>query len=58
MKLSKEVCRWFIWLVVLFALIGVGVNLIHLKYLEWFLLLLTIGSVILVFAFRYLRERE
>ena len=57
MKLSKEGCRWIIWTVVLIALIWMGINLIHLKHLEWFLLLFTIGCVVLVFAFRHLRVK-
>ena len=57
MNISKEFCRWVIWSVILVALVWMGVNLIHLKHLEWFLLLFTVGCVALVFAFRHLREK-
>ncbi len=54
---SLEKYRWIIWAVVALVLFFCGRSLLHLKHMEWFMLLFSLGSGGLVLAFRSLRDR-
>lgn len=55
---SHEKWRWLVWAVVAVVLVLCGRSLLHLKHMEWFLLLFTLGSAGLVLVFRTLRNRR
>lgn len=55
---SLEGRRWAVWAVTALVLVWSGKSLLHLKHMEWFLLILALASSGLVLLFRYLRTRS
>ena len=56
-KNKKELCRWIIWVIVVVSLVICGKTLTHLKHMELFLLIFTLGCLALVLLFRQLRDK-
>ncbi len=56
-ELLKEKKRWVVWALAALVLGFSGRSLLHLKHMEWFMLLFVLGSAGLVLVFRLLRDR-
>lgn len=53
----REIVRWLVWVAAALILVICGRNLLHLKYMEWFLLFFSLGCGGLVLTFRGLGNK-